>query len=124
MTINNFLYVLGSKRLGSDEYKACYRFSPRTLEWQPIAPFLRDRSRFGVANIGNYIYIFGGFEGFKKLVEKRILFLTIIFFFKNMILSCILYKTSMTFQFKIFFSCLSPKTTVWFKKIRKLYSDF
>ena len=66
ITINNYLYVLGSRRSASEEYKTCYRFSPRTLEWYPLQPLLHDRSRFGVANIGNYIYIFGGFEGFKR----------------------------------------------------------
>jgi len=66
ITINNYLYVLGTRRSSSEEYKACYRFSPRTLEWTQLAPFLHDRSRFGLAFIDNHIYVFGGFEGFKR----------------------------------------------------------
>lgn len=66
ITINNYLYVLGTRRSSSEEYKSCYRFSPRTLEWTPLAPLLRDRSRFGLALVKNQIYIFGGFEGFKR----------------------------------------------------------
>jgi hypothetical protein len=65
--------VLGTRRSSSEEYKACYRFSPRTLEWISIAPFLHDRSRFGVALIENYIYVFGGFEGFKRLSIQIVL---------------------------------------------------
>jgi hypothetical protein len=64
--INNYLYVLGSWHSESEEYKLCYRFSQKTLEWTCLAPFLNDRSRFSVANIDNFIYVFSGFEGFKK----------------------------------------------------------
>jgi len=53
--------------MASEEYRSCYRFSPRTLEWFPLSALLNDRSRFGTANIGNFVYIFGGFEGFKRL---------------------------------------------------------
>jgi len=70
ITVNNYLYVLGTRRSSSEEYRACYRFSPRTLEWTQLAPLVRDRSRFGIAYIENYIYIFGGFEGFKRYVSE------------------------------------------------------
>lgn len=71
ITINNYLYVFGTRRttcsqLQEQEYKLCYRFSPRTLQWTQLAPLLNDRSRFGLALINNDIYIFGGFEGFKR----------------------------------------------------------
>ena len=66
LTINNYLYVLGAKRVSSEEYRACYRFSPRTLEWTEISPLLHDRSRFGSALVGDRVFIFGGFEGFKR----------------------------------------------------------
>ena len=66
ITINNYLYVLGTRRSSSEEYRTCYRFSPRTLEWTQLAPLINDRSRFGLALIQNHIYIFGGFEGFKR----------------------------------------------------------
>ncbi len=66
LVINNYLYVIGIRRTASEEYRACYRFSPGTLEWTPLSSLLHDRSRFGAAQIGSYIYIFGGFEGFKR----------------------------------------------------------
>ncbi len=66
ISVNNYLYILGSRKSVSEDYKSCYRFSPRTLEWFPLATLLHDRSRFGVANIDNYIYCIGGFEGFKR----------------------------------------------------------
>lgn len=66
ITINNYLYVLGTRKSASEEYLTCYRFSPLTLEWTQLASLLHDRSRFGAAVVDNYIYIFGGFEGFKR----------------------------------------------------------
>lgn len=66
------MYVIGSRRSSSEEYKSCYRFSPRTLEWTQLSPLLHDRSRFGIACINDYIYIFGGFEGFKRLLNRSI----------------------------------------------------
>lgn len=66
ITINNYLYVLGARRTASEEYRTCYRFSPYNLEWTQLASLLHDRSRFGAALVDNYIYIFGGFEGFKR----------------------------------------------------------
>jgi len=66
ITINNYLYVLGMRKSASEEYRTCYRFSPRTLEWTQLASLLHDRSRFCASVVGGYIYAFGGFEGFKK----------------------------------------------------------
>ncbi len=66
ITINNYLYVLGTRRTASEEYRNCYRFSPHNLAWTQLAPLLHDRSRFGAAVVDNHIYIFGGFEGFKR----------------------------------------------------------
>jgi len=57
---------LGTRRSSSEEYRTCYRFSPRTLEWSQLASLINDRSRFGLALIQNHIYVFGGFEGFKR----------------------------------------------------------
>ncbi|CAF0743658.1 unnamed protein product [Didymodactylos carnosus] len=66
ITVNNYLYVLGTRRSTSEEYKSCYRFSTRTFEWTKLQPLLHDRSRFAAAYIDKYIYIMGGFEGFKR----------------------------------------------------------
>ncbi|CAF5190617.1 unnamed protein product, partial [Rotaria magnacalcarata] len=66
ITVNNYLYVLGTRRSSSEEYKSCYRFSPRTCEWTKLQNLLHDRSRFAAVHINKYIYIMGGFEGFKR----------------------------------------------------------
>ncbi|CAF1574355.1 unnamed protein product, partial [Didymodactylos carnosus] len=66
ITVNNYLYVLGTRRSTSEEYKSCYRFSPRTFEWTKLQTLLHDRSRFSATYIDKYIYIMGGFEGFKR----------------------------------------------------------
>ncbi|CAF1135418.1 unnamed protein product [Adineta steineri] len=66
ITVNNYLYVLGTRRSSSEEYKSCYRFSPRKCEWTKLQNLLRDRSRFAAVHIDKYIYIMGGFEGFKR----------------------------------------------------------
>ncbi|CAF0832223.1 unnamed protein product [Adineta steineri] len=66
ITVNNYLYVLGTRRSSSEEYKSCYRFSARTCEWIKLQNLLHDRSRFVAAYANSYIYIMGGFEGFKR----------------------------------------------------------
>ncbi|CAF0908695.1 unnamed protein product [Adineta ricciae] len=66
ITVNNYLYVLGTRRSSSEEYKSCYRFSARTCEWTKLQNLLHDRSRFAAAYVDSYIYIMGGFEGFKR----------------------------------------------------------
>ncbi|CAF2644525.1 unnamed protein product [Rotaria sp. Silwood2] len=66
ITVNNYLYVLGTRRSSSEEYKSCYRFSARTCEWTKLQNLLHDRSRFAAVHIDKYIYIMGGFEGFKR----------------------------------------------------------
>ncbi|UJR35922.1 hypothetical protein I4U23_028664 [Adineta vaga] len=66
ITVNNYLYVLGTRRSSSEEYKSCYRFSARTCEWTKLQNLLHDRSRFAAAHVNKYIYIMGGFEGFKR----------------------------------------------------------
>ncbi|CAF2541124.1 unnamed protein product [Rotaria sp. Silwood2] len=66
ITVNNYLYVLGTRRSSSEEYKSCYRFSAHTCEWTKLQNLLHDRSRFAAAHVEEYIYIMGGFEGFKR----------------------------------------------------------
>ncbi|CAF0730395.1 unnamed protein product [Rotaria sordida] len=66
ITVNNYLYVLGTRRSSSEEYKLCYRFSARTCEWTKLQNLLHDRSRFAAVHVDKYIYIMGGFEGFKR----------------------------------------------------------
>jgi N-acetylneuraminic acid mutarotase len=66
LTINNYMYIIGSRRTSNEEYRSCYRFSPRTLEWMKLSSLIYDRSRFGAAFVDNFIYVFGGFEGFKR----------------------------------------------------------
>ncbi|CAF3894793.1 unnamed protein product [Rotaria sordida] len=66
ITVNNYLYVLGTRRSSSEEYKSCYRFSAHTCEWTKLENLLHDRSRFAAAHVNSYIYIMGGFEGFKR----------------------------------------------------------
>jgi N-acetylneuraminic acid mutarotase len=83
ITVNNYLYVLGTRRSSSEEYKSCYRFSARTCEWTKLQNLLHDRSRFAAAYVNSYIYMYvglsilkdfffcllfsmGGFEGFKR----------------------------------------------------------
>ncbi|CAF1232536.1 unnamed protein product [Rotaria sp. Silwood1] len=66
ITVNNYLYVLGTRRSSSEEYKSCYRFSAHTCEWIKLENLLHDRSRFAAAHVNSYIYIMGGFEGFKR----------------------------------------------------------
>ncbi|CAF1510725.1 unnamed protein product [Rotaria magnacalcarata] len=66
ITVNNYLYVLGTRRSSSEEYKSCYRFSARTCEWIKLQNLLHDRSRFAAAHVKSFIYIMGGFEGFKR----------------------------------------------------------
>lgn len=58
ITVNNYLYVLGTRRSSSEEYKSCYRFSTRTCEWTKLQNLLHDRSRFAAVHIDKYIYMY------------------------------------------------------------------
>ena len=58
ITVNNYLYVLGTRRSSSEEYKSCYRFSARTCEWTKLQNLLHDRSRFAAAHVNSYIYMY------------------------------------------------------------------
>jgi hypothetical protein len=67
------IYILGDEGSGKDLYLKCMeKYDRGRNRWYTMAPMHEERSSFGCAALGQFIYVMGGYDGtfWQKSVER------------------------------------------------------